>query len=308
MGFLDNSGDILVDATLTDTGRYRLAKGDGSFKIVKFACADDEIDYGLFDSAHASGSAYYDLQLLLTPVFEAFTDNAASMKHKLLSLPKTNLLYLPVLRLNEILDGNRMPTTAGLPSSGTFNVAVDADTEAYFQNTIARYTGLLYGENPSSGGTTIRVDQGLDTIEIPRTHPLDSDLIETQYIIEIDSRFGQIVTSRGATTTVSYIDDDQIASYFLSTKSDSSFVELLPVETSTRNANTTAIAGPRGSSLQFKIKSSEELNSSTYLFSQLGFVAQVSPEVLAIDSYIRITGATTGVNIDVPVRFLKYNA
>ena len=45
MGFLDNSGDIILDAVLTDTGRFRLAKGDGSFKIAKFALADDEVDY-----------------------------------------------------------------------------------------------------------------------------------------------------------------------------------------------------------------------------------------------------------------------
>ena len=49
MAFLDNSGDIILDAVLTDTGRFRLAKGDGSFKIVKFALADDEINYGLYD-------------------------------------------------------------------------------------------------------------------------------------------------------------------------------------------------------------------------------------------------------------------
>ena len=49
MGFLDNSGDIILDAVLTDTGRMRLAKGDGSFKISKFALADDEIDYKLYD-------------------------------------------------------------------------------------------------------------------------------------------------------------------------------------------------------------------------------------------------------------------
>ena len=33
MAFLDNSGDIILDAVLTDTGRMRLAKADGSFKI-----------------------------------------------------------------------------------------------------------------------------------------------------------------------------------------------------------------------------------------------------------------------------------
>ncbi len=36
MGFLQNDGDIILDAVLTDTGRMRLAKGDGSFKISKF--------------------------------------------------------------------------------------------------------------------------------------------------------------------------------------------------------------------------------------------------------------------------------
>ena len=39
MGFLDNSGDIILDAVLTDTGRKRLARGDGSFRISKFALA-----------------------------------------------------------------------------------------------------------------------------------------------------------------------------------------------------------------------------------------------------------------------------
>ena len=48
MAFLDNSGDIILDAVLTDTGRARLAKGDGSFKIAKFAFGDDEINYSSF--------------------------------------------------------------------------------------------------------------------------------------------------------------------------------------------------------------------------------------------------------------------
>jgi len=58
MAFLDNSGDIVLDAVLTDTGRMRMAAGDGSFKIVKFALGDDEIDYTLYNKNHSSGSAY----------------------------------------------------------------------------------------------------------------------------------------------------------------------------------------------------------------------------------------------------------
>ena len=45
MGFLDNSGDIILDAVLTDVGRKRMAEGE--FKIAKFALGDDEIDYSL---------------------------------------------------------------------------------------------------------------------------------------------------------------------------------------------------------------------------------------------------------------------
>ena len=53
MAFLDNTGDIILDAVLTDTGRKRLAQGDGSFRIVKFALADDEIDYSLYRNNNA---------------------------------------------------------------------------------------------------------------------------------------------------------------------------------------------------------------------------------------------------------------
>ena len=36
MGFLDNSGNIILDAVLTDEGRRRLALGNGQFRISKF--------------------------------------------------------------------------------------------------------------------------------------------------------------------------------------------------------------------------------------------------------------------------------
>ena len=72
MSYLDNSGDIILDAVLTDAGRKRLAEGDGSFRITKYAFGDDEIDYSNYNAAHASGSAYYDLEILQSPVLEAY--------------------------------------------------------------------------------------------------------------------------------------------------------------------------------------------------------------------------------------------
>ena len=46
MAFLDNSGDIILDAVLTETGSRRMAQG--KFKVSKFALSDDEINYALY--------------------------------------------------------------------------------------------------------------------------------------------------------------------------------------------------------------------------------------------------------------------
>ena len=129
MAFLDNSGDIILDAVLTDHGRKVLAKGDGSFQITKFALGDEEINYTLYNSTHASGSAYYDIEILQTPCLESFTDNAASVKSKLISYDSLNLLYLPVIKVNQLNVASKMHT------SGAFIVAVDQETEGTYPGT-----------------------------------------------------------------------------------------------------------------------------------------------------------------------------
>ena len=98
MAFIDNSGDIILDAVLTDAGRKRLAAGDGSFRIAKFALGDDEIDYSLYNTGATSGQE--DLRILQLPVFEAFTNNTSVLKNKLLTYADNSLLYLPVIKLN----------------------------------------------------------------------------------------------------------------------------------------------------------------------------------------------------------------
>ena len=193
MGFLDNSGDIILDAVLTDTGRFRLAKGDGSFRIAKFGLGDDEIDYGLYNNQHASGSAYYDLEILQTPILEAFTDNAASMRSKLITIPRTNLLYLPVILLNEKDVASQTFQTA--PNNNIFLVAVDQSTEENTANdTQGRpVAGVLRGE--TLDGNFIRVDQGLNTSELSPASTIDSELLETQYIIEMDNSSNAVFTA-----------------------------------------------------------------------------------------------------------------
>jgi hypothetical protein len=305
MAFLDNSGDIILDAVLTDTGRMRLAKGDGSFKIVKFALGDDEINYELYDKNHSSGSAYYDLQLLQTPILEAFTDNAASMKSKLISIPRNNLLFLPMLKLNEIYD-----TSTKKHTSGYFLVAVDSTTETELEvdSSGVSQDGILMGESPGRGGNRVRVDQGLDTTQISPGRTLDPLLVETQYMVEMDSRLGHLVSKADATkASVSFIDDDAIASYYLSRGTDTEYVN--DITDSSDSAQQT-IRGPRGTRLVFKVQSSLELNTSDYLFDTIGTVESISGKTGANDhktikTNIRVTGVNTGYRIDIPIKFCK---
>jgi len=297
MGFLDNSGDIILDAVLTDLGRQRLARGDGSFNIAKFALADDEIDYSKYNGSHTSGSAYYDLSILQTPILEAFTNNAASMKSKLVSYTRDNLLYLPVIKLNENFE-----SSTAMTANDIFYVAVDQDTEdSLSANSVL---GVLFGASPTRGGSYLRLDQGIDSTEIPASFVLDADLVETQYQIEIDNRFGQIVDRlTGQAVRISFVDDDNIGYYYVSLNTNPGFVS---ENNDTSTSNTQIIRGPRGTILRFKIKASINLNTSNYLFNLLGGTVTInSVDYYYIDSYIRIFGGSTGYGIDVPLRFLK---
>ena len=92
MGYLDKSS-ITVDAILTKRGREKLASGD--FTITKFALADDEIDYGLWDESHSKGTLYYGQAIENMPMVEAIPDESKVMRYKLMTLSK-NIQKLPL--------------------------------------------------------------------------------------------------------------------------------------------------------------------------------------------------------------------
>lgn len=321
MAFLDNSGDIILDAVLTDTGRLRLAQGNGSFKIVKFALGDDEINYELYNSSHSNGSAYYDLEILRTPVLEAFTNNASSMKSRLISYSSDNLLYLPTLQLNELVDANKKHST------GVFLVAVNKET----QTDLAGTTGLLHGFTPSdSTSNSVLLHQGLDTTAIAASIPIgdvSSDIQETEFMFEMDNRLGTLTDLAGNNREHSYIDDDQMAAYLVSkteasANSNNIVTALQPAgdtDSAADIANTTPIAGPRDVRVSFKLKAKIDLTNSEYLFTTLGTTgvradaaslnvtsaSGVAQTFRFIDSSLRINGTTTGTIIDIPIRYIK---
>ena len=307
MAFLDNSGDIILDAVLTDAGRNRLAKADGSFKIAKFAVGDDEVNYTLYQNAnhpeatHPSGSAYFDLEILQTPILEAFTNNTSFLKSKLSTYTSIDLFYLPVILIND-----KQPETKRHSSLGNYCVAVDQTTADNFRSV----QGVVDGYTPNATSYYPRADSGLDTTAISPEDTLDPDLRETQYILELDSRLASIVSyDASVAATLSFIDDDSIASYYFTETTDSAFVTQNPV--TVVDTLTQVVRGPRGTYMRFGVRSSANLRTSDYLFKQIGSTTTMADgdgttqNIRFIDTTIKLTGGTTGYRIDLPVRYIK---
>lgn len=89
MGYL-NKQTVTVDAILTKKGRELLSSGQSAFQIRKFAVADDEIDYGLYDLAHPLGSEYYGSTIENMPIVEASPDETQNLRYKLVTLTRNS--------------------------------------------------------------------------------------------------------------------------------------------------------------------------------------------------------------------------
>lgn len=111
MGYLNNES-ITVDAILTRRGRELLSRGRNEFQITHFALADDEIDYGLWNSDHPLGSAYYGVVIENLPITEAVPDETQCMKYKLVTLPKKTI-RIPIVSVPQ----TSITLTAGQASS-----------------------------------------------------------------------------------------------------------------------------------------------------------------------------------------------
>ena len=131
MGFLNNTS-VTVDAVLTKKGRELLARGQDEFKITKFALADDEVDYRLWDTAHPNGSNFYGAVIENMPLLEAFVDENQVMRFKLVSLPK-NTAKLPIL---EVPSPSLVFNGPGVTQTITPNTRNGSDAEAGYSFTL----------------------------------------------------------------------------------------------------------------------------------------------------------------------------
>ena len=227
------------------------------------------------------------------------------MKSKLITVPRTNILYLPVVKL-ALGEQLREPLYAGV---NAYLIAVnEATQDSKVSNSIdMTVDGIFFGASGFENNHPISCDAGLDTTDISSNRALDSSLIETAYQIEIDNRFGSILSPQGTPTSVSYIDDDNLAFYYVSMKSDGNYFENI-----TNPKVRSSIRGPRANRLAFKVAASVELATSTHLFNKFGGSTMSvtsatggTVNVSYIDSTIRVTGVNTGATVAIPVRFIR---
>ena len=193
MGFLDNTS-ITVDAILTKKGRELLARGQNEFRISKFALADDEIDYNLYDTTHPNGSNFYAAVIENMPLLEAFVDENQLMRYKLTTLPKeTN--KLPIL---ELPSPSLTFNGAGITQAVTPNTR-NAPNETY---TFTLFNADVANMSLTGGGGGRRLPNGRldqDFINAGATTPVFMNEAERKRSISVVGKSVRVI-SRSLTT------------------------------------------------------------------------------------------------------------
>jgi len=163
MGFINNTSYIL-NAVLTKKGREYLAKNDAKFNITKFALADDEVDYTLWDTAHPLGTDYYGAVLESMPLVEPVVDPEVVMKYKLITAPVGSKALAVIKNVTPLSveikyvidpDSNTVPEDVditGITTGGLQNVYNDENYKFLILNSnIADITAIGQEVPPNNG-------------------------------------------------------------------------------------------------------------------------------------------------------------
>jgi|SRR3990167_3248853 len=155
MSYLDNT-TTTIDCILTKRGRELYSQGN--FQITRFALADDEVDYGLYDTAHPSGSDYYDQAIVNMPILEAIPDGSKMMRFKLITLPKgTSQIPLISVGLTEVNLRAAYGTYPGQSQTITPSTVNGLNSTLGYTATLAnsQYVLLSVAQSVGGGGAVI---------------------------------------------------------------------------------------------------------------------------------------------------------
>jgi hypothetical protein len=325
MALLDNSGDIILDCVLTDVGRKRMARGQ--FNITKFALGDDEINYGLYDKNHKSGSAYYDLEILQTPVFQATTQNA-TINYGLTTYANPNLFYMPSIVRNTKVANSAMP------KEKVYYLAVNDGTTS--DALVTGFGGATGGglrrvlQAGQRNGTSIVLETGLNTSEIAGTATNRSNyiksqgLMDTSFDISVDQRYftnvlgpatgdvfdnsggsGESVIKTGLSNNIPAISSQGRKNYVNARVRSINNNVLRRQNDKRADTDTSAIAGPRSAALALNFDVKLLTTDDFKRYGKTGqTVAGAAGTYQYIDSTVYVQGSS-GVMEQLPIRIIK---
>jgi hypothetical protein len=328
MAFQNNSGTIIIDAVLTDLGRKKMTQG--RFKVSHFGLGDDEIDYSLGDINNGN----YEL-LVNPPILEAFGGQNANIHHGLLDLPRNDVLLLPVLTENSRLEG------AVKKRSDRFHLSVNRETTNKLKSDIG-FPRIL--QNESLTTNVIVVESGIQqdsNNSIDRTknaqerYLLNLGLMDKYMFVYCDSRFVDHILINQPDA---YYKNDAKNNFYTNMKplvkvvktSIGGLIENYETYNCTAMNNEiyniagsngndypglSAIKGPRGTALALNFKLVDRLvnsaaSQSDDRFAVFGTLNEAvfggSNKYDYIDTNVMIEGASSGRQLQLPIRIIRY--
>lgn len=352
MAFRKTSDSIIIDAVLTEKGRKYLARG--TFEVAKFAYGDDEIDYGLCtkDSAVDDTAAFKNMSIL-----EAYTNKHKNIQYGLNSFdkgivylkddelsdpsynpehPHAYLFYLPVLKLNTVLDIT--PTLR----DAVYYISVNNETTDKIATLLPNFKFM---ESDDIEKRKFVVETGIDTAaaDAPQGNLHDREryivekfLLDQDFLIYADSRFTYRILGitkdsefKNYSSAQSIINfetlslnspvslENQFDNYatFLIKTVDNMISDFYSESSTLPSTNLSSVRGSRGVVSAFNIKVSPELKINStgtrdFRYAQFGSTDQSvfggTSKFDYIDTTIYVLGATTNSRIQIPIRLIRY--
>ena len=202
MGYLDNT-TVTIDAILTKKGRELLAKGRSQFNITKFALADDEVDYDLWNPSHPNGVDYYGTVIENMPITEAVPDETQSMKYKLITMDRGQIA-IPYLKLEQAvgtdggytIDNLNGVTQIVKPQTWQYRttgpIKDDSLNSSYTFTLLDNTYVNILGISGTGTGVSVTTEQQGSITLVPRQLPITSDK-KTKLIITGTSTGARLV-------------------------------------------------------------------------------------------------------------------
>jgi hypothetical protein len=189
MGYL-NKDVVTVDAILTKRGRELLSQGKSAFAITKFAISDDEIDYGLYNPAHPLGTEFYGSAIENMPIVEASTNDALSLRYKLVTLERAFISQINVVPTLSVGGIEVISLRFGIDNNGTIiTPSTSVGTSGQSLDTTSGYTAILY-------------DSSIATLQVQNPIPnlADATLVATSDDVQVARGFSFKIAPKSVTS------------------------------------------------------------------------------------------------------------